>query len=118
MGIPGSNFIPEGVNIGMPITAQDHTTLDQYRTSLLDSMKSVSDDYVLATYNRLVRTLDRRLPQIETRLKQFDKKQERQAAALAGKESVKQATAAARAAKQNGTNGVPVGASAGNSQSS
>ncbi|MGB8346574.1 MAG: hypothetical protein WCD86_16935 [Ktedonobacteraceae bacterium] len=99
----------------MPITAQDHTALDQYRTQLLDSMKSVSDDYVLATYNRLVRTLDRRLPQIETRLKQFDKKQERMAAALAGKESVKQAAAAARAARENGTNGAPVGASAGSS---
>ncbi len=97
----------------MPITTVDHTTLDQYRASMLDSMKTVNDEYVLATYNRLVRILDRRLPQIKVRLEQVDKKDERKLAAVAGKESVRNAVAAARAAKANGTNGTPNGATVG-----
>ncbi len=89
----------------MPLTQQDYTTLVQYRSALLDSMKAVSDEYVLATYNRMVRTLDRCLPEIEVRIGQLDKKTERQAAASAGKESVKQAVASARAARESGQTG-------------
>src|SRR5579859_2117343 len=95
----------------MPITQQDYSTLEQVRTNLLDNMKGVSDEFVLATYNRLTRTLDRRLPQIETRLKQAEKKAETKAAAGVGKESVKQAAAAMRAARANGQNGSFGGAS-------
>jgi hypothetical protein len=62
----------------MPITAEQLTALEQHRKNLLATVQAgISDEYLLATYNRVLRILDARLPRIQTLVNTGTLKQER-----------------------------------------
>ncbi|EFH86420.1 hypothetical protein [Ktedonobacter racemifer] len=87
----------------MAITPQQLTQVEQFRKNILDTVnQGVEDEYLLATYNGLLRHLDKRLPAIKHRVEGNSYKNE-------SREIVR---------RQRQARGQKTGASSGNAQGS
>ncbi|GHO54785.1 hypothetical protein [Ktedonobacter robiniae] len=85
----------------MAITEQQLTQVEQLRKNILDTVKQgVEDEYLLATYNGLLRHLDKRLPAIKHRVEGNTYKNESRAIVRSQRQARGQKTGASSSKSQ------------------